>query len=183
MSRRSGPLVWLAQHPRVVLASGCAFAIAFFVLSYLTGKWHWFPRGGALLALSGFIVSVQEALLYLAPREPEYKSEYNPVGYVRSGPYGMPVFHPDFFGRIRAQPDPELTSEEIDKATQEAWDAWNEAGEETEQLVEEGHPGRPMRELSDLTDEEYSRLRLASVFGVIGTFVWAFGDLFGGLPP
>lgn len=185
MGRRSGPLIWLAQHPRVVLSLGCVAAFVSLVVSYWTCKWHWFPRGGAVMALSGFIVSVQEALLYLSPRPPEYRaSPFNPGfgGLVRRGPFGVPVFHPDIPGLKTL--DPELTQEEIDKEREAALKAWDEAEDKTEELrlVREEEPGRKMRDLSDLTDEEYSRLRLAAIFGVVGTIVWAFGDLLGGLP-
>lgn len=187
MSKRTGLFVWLAGNPRVVLAVGCIFALCTLVLSAWSGKWHWFPRGGALMALSGFIVSVQEALLYLAPRKsenPEYLYFY--MAPVRTGPFGLPVFHPDMGINLNL-PDPEMTQEEIEKEREDALAAWEEAEEDDESriLVKEGHPGhpgRPMRELSELTDKEYARLRLAAIFGVIGTFIWAFGDLLGGLP-
>ena len=83
--------------------------------------------------------------------------------------------------------DPEKTQEEIDQEREEALTAWEEADEDEDNriLVKEGspgHPGRPMRELSELTDKEFNNLRLSAVFGIVGTIIWAFGDLFGGLP-
>jgi hypothetical protein len=72
MSTRTGPFVWLAESPSYVLWFGFISFLIFLVISYLTGEWHWFGRGGAMMALSGFIVSVQEALLYSPPKPAEY---------------------------------------------------------------------------------------------------------------
>ncbi len=139
------------------------------------------------MALSGFIVSVQEALLYLMQKEPK-DAEYSYVSYVpvRTGPFGVPVFHPDMGINLNPH-DPEMTQEEIDQDRERALAAWEEADEDDDNRIllkegQPGHPGRPMRELSELTDKEYTDLRLAAIFGVIGTIIWAFGDLIGGLP-
>ncbi len=63
MSKRTGLFIWLAENPRIVLAIGFLFVLCALVLSALSWQWHWFQRGGAVMALSGFIVSVPDALL------------------------------------------------------------------------------------------------------------------------
>lgn len=177
MSRRSGPFIWLAERPGIVMGAGCVSAIISFVVSYRTGHWHWFPRGGAVMALSGFIVSVREALLYSPTRPPEYRTSLStPTSgdMVRRSWSGAPVSNPFLLSKW----DPDLTSEELDKALDD-WE-YAESDVEEPELVRLGEEGRPMRDLSEFTDEDFSRIRLAAILGVIGTFVWAFGDLLGG---
>jgi len=179
-----GLLVALANRPGLVLTLGWISGTCFLLLSLYTHRWHWFPRGGAIMALSGFIVSVRESLLYRPYRPPETRRESGlGAGIVgRTGPYGVPV--PIFPPGSRMQSvDPNLTEAEIDQQREAEEDAWENAEEpEYERVVDEGDQGRSMRDLSDMTQEDLRRLRTSAVLGVLGTFIWACGDLFGGLP-
>lgn len=133
-------------------------------MSFVTAKWHWFPRGGALMALCGFIVAVRETLLW-RPYRPS-----TAVGYThhRSETTAL-AWEP--LGADRKQQAP-------------AWEPIAEHREYEERGVvgDEGDEGRPMRDTSTFTVEELTRLRNSSILGVLGTFIWAFGDLLGGLP-
>ena len=79
--------------------------------------------------------------------------------------------------------DPDMTQEEIDKQAEAAQDAWNSAPEpEYERVVDEGEPGHPIRDTGKFSSDELRSLRTSSILGVLGTLIWAFGDLLGGLP-
>lgn len=47
---------------------------------------------------------------------------------------------------------------------------------------DERDTGRQMRDSSAFSDEDISLLRTSSILGVLGTFIWAFGDSLGGQP-
>lgn len=167
------PWAWLGDRPKLVLSAGVLCQLFFLYLSIHSHKWHWFPRGGAVLALAGFIVSVRESLVYRPAREPVtvQKTRYTPY----TGPMGEPIFPPPYGSR-------ELTSEQI-----EDWERQNEitlayAMEDDTEVVKKGDEGRRMRDAAELTASDFKLLRVSSILGIIGTFIWAFGDLMGGLP-
>ena len=81
--------------------------------------------------------------------------------------------------------DTDLPEDEQRKQLEEQQQAWDDAEDpqdEDEVLVKEGDQGRPMRDTTTFNEEELKGLRAASILGVLGTFIWAFGDLLGGLP-
>jgi hypothetical protein len=173
-----GLFVWMARHPTLILSLGSVGALLFLAVSYFTKDWTWFPRGGALMALAGFIVSVQE-LLKFRPFRPAVIKRPSAAGFeglFRVGPRGVPVFNPQI---IELQRDPEATEEELRKQREEFEEAWVAAEPliESEETVEGEDPGYQMRELNAMSSQELSRFRTAAIFGVIGTFIWAFGDL------
>jgi hypothetical protein len=171
--------------PSLVLAFGGISFVISLILSLTTGAWHWFPRGGAVLALAGFIISVREALLYrpFRPRKwiPEGDIGVGLEGLFRTGPFGGLVPNPDLFPYN--PDDPDITQAEIDEERRKQREAWDDA-EEPEKMIETdpGEKGRPMRDSSQMTPEELRLIRIAAIFGIVGTFIWAFGDLIGGLP-
>jgi hypothetical protein len=169
---KGGPWRWLADRPRLILRIGVSSAILFLLLSLYTHKWHWFPRGGAILALSGFLVSVRESLLFRPKRERQTRliNPYAPL----TGYLGTPIFPPALSG--------DLTDEEIDQRIKQHEMEVADAIEENSEVVDPGDEGRPMRETSEMTEMDFRLLRISSILGVIGTLIWAFGDLFGGLP-
>ncbi|MGO7319391.1 hypothetical protein ACCS95_06675 [Rhizobium ruizarguesonis] len=163
----------LVDKPRAVLKAGASCAVFFLLVSIVTHDWTWFPRGGAVLALAGFMVSVREALLYRSPREPRYNNVAAVA--VRQNESGLPVFDPGGprfrFNPLGAPEEPE--DEETEKAR---WRAWEEAVPIGD-LIDEGDPGREMRDIAAFSEEDLRMLRTSAVFGTVGTFVWAFGDL------
>ncbi len=173
----TGFLAAIANRPRLVLIIGWSNGAVFLLMSVLTHKWHWFPRGGAIMALCGFIVSVRESLLWRPYRPPETRLKSGRVAgtvTVRSGPFGVPVFPPGFGMR---PVDPDLTQEDIDQQREAEEDAWENASEpEYEVVIDEGDKGRPMRDTADFPEDDLKRLRTSAVLGLLGTFIWAFGD-------
>jgi hypothetical protein len=173
----------IANRPRVVLIVGWVSGAVFLGLSLVTHKWHWFPRGGAIMALCGFVVAVRESLLYRPYRPPKTRTESGSVAgtvTVRTDYYGRPVFPPGFGWK---QVDPDMTAEEIEalrKAEEEAWEYASEP--EYDRVIDEGDQGRPMRDTARFTEKELMALRTSAILGVLGTLIWAFGDLIGGLP-
>ena len=83
------PWAWLGERPYLVLSAGVASAFFFFCLSMYSHKWHWFPRGGALLALAGFVISVRESLLYRPKRDRvmRFIESYAPLIWSLGHPY------------------------------------------------------------------------------------------------
>jgi hypothetical protein len=171
----------MAEHPTLILAVGAIGSVGFLALSVHSCDWTWFPRGGAVMALSGFIVSVQEALKF-TPARPAvicYPLSGDPTGaknFVRFNSLGAPVFNPDFpsFGK------PNLTEEEVVRARDAwAWETLHDSDDDNgDPIVQEAaNPGYQMRDSGTMTASELTRLRIASIFGVLGTFIWAFGDL------
>jgi hypothetical protein len=77
--------------------------------------------------------------------------------------------------RTILEENPEITQEEYDKQMKEYCD-WYEDATQPE-IISEADEGRRMRDLSEFSEEEFIRIRTATIFGVVGTFVWAFGDL------
>jgi hypothetical protein len=167
------PWAWLSERPYLVLSAGVASAFFFLCLSMYSHKWHWFPRGGALLALAGFVISVRESLLYRPKRDRvmRFIESYAPL----TGPLGTPIFPPNYG-------DPDLTSEQIEDWEKQYDDAMKDAVWENSELVDPGDEGRPMRDTSQMSASDLNLLRVSSILGIVGTFIWAFGDLVGGLP-
>lgn len=166
----------LVERPHAVLAVGASAAVLAFVASLWSGDWSWFPRGGAMLALAGFMVSAREALLYRPARDPRY-GNVGMEGFVRTGPLGQPVLYPGgprmTWNLLGMSGDPDTEDDE-----EERWRAWDEAEPDGEP-VDDGDPGRKMRDVASFGEDELELLRISAVFGTIGTFVWAFGDLLG----
>jgi hypothetical protein len=172
--------VAIANRPTLVLKVGWSSGAIFLLMSLVTHKWHWFPRGGAIMALCGFIVAVRESLLWRPSRPRVTTTEIARGIVVREGPVGTPVFPPGFGVR---PVDPDMTQEEIDKQMEGEQDAWDSASEpEHERVVDEGDPGRPMRDSSSFSVDDLGSLQNSSILGVLGTLIWAFGDLLGGQP-
>lgn len=109
----------------VLLSISALALIASFLGSYLTGKWHWFGRSGAIVTMTGVILSVR----------PLVRKGF--AEWVRS----MHVFD---CGSL----DP--TPAEIEEERQEKLDA--------------------------------TASHIGVYMALIGTIVWAYGDLIGGLP-
>jgi hypothetical protein len=167
------PLAWLGDRPKLVLAAGVLCQLFFLYLSIHSHKWHWFPRGGAVLALAGFIVSVRESLVYRPKREPVtvQKARYSPY----TGAMGEPLFDP-------ALGATDLSSEEYVQLEKTYNDRLADAIAEDTEVVSKGDEGRPMRDTSEMNETDFVLLRVSSILGIIGTLIWAFGDLAGGLP-
>lgn len=176
------PLQFILDKPGQVLNAGAIAVGLAFAASLISGDWSWFPRGGAVLGLTGFMVSVREALLYRQPRPPRSRSGPGSAWSIRVSRLGTPVFHPDF--GIRPPTDPSVTNEEIDSdraARLAAWEDAEDPGDAEDSTSDEGDPGRPMAQLEDMSPEDLADLKLAALFGVVGTLIWAFGDLVGRL--
>jgi hypothetical protein len=109
----------------VVAGFAIAFVSASMLLSYFTGKWHWFGRSGAVATLAEVVLSVRPL--------------------VRMGRAGWPLYMSTIDGGHAAP-----TEEEIESARQ--------------------------------TDLDARAAQLGAVLAVLGTLIWAYGDLLGGLP-
>jgi len=159
-----------------VLFLGWSSALIFLVISWTSNDWTWFPRGGAMLALCGFVVSVREALLFAPARPAIVVSGWikNPSGFgniIRRNALGVPVFNPAMLNL-----NADMTDEERQKL-QDDWD-WEVAHDTNDdEVIEPADPGRRMHDTAEMSPDELTRLRRASVFGAVGTFIWAFGDL------
>ncbi|HZS56610.1 MAG TPA: hypothetical protein VFA65_19550 [Bryobacteraceae bacterium] len=170
-------LTTILRYPGYILIGGFVIFVVSLALSVGTQAWHWFPRGGAVLSLSGFFVSVTEILLY-RPARPAKFGTVSFEGLARTNRFGFPIFHPDSFPRINFNQT--VTPEEIESDRQEQLRAWEEADEiGPTEGADEGHQ---IKELSDMSKHDLMLLKVAAIFGVVGTLVWAFGDLVGGLP-
>src|SRR4051794_6371276 len=88
--------VAIANRPALVLKVGWWSGAIFLLMSLVTQKWHWFPRGGANMALCGFIVAVRESLLWRPYRPRVTRTEIARGVVSRQGPAETPVFPPGF---------------------------------------------------------------------------------------
>jgi hypothetical protein len=150
LAKSKGLFIWLAEHPNLVLALGGFSTLVFLALSMRRGNWSWFPRGGALMALSGFIVSVQEAL------------KFRPS-------------HPKLVSITQEARDKILAMSSVER--EKSLSRVLKGEDDPLLIVIPADPGYKMRDLGEMTSAELSLLRFASIFGVLGTFIWAFGDL------
>jgi hypothetical protein len=78
--------------------------------------------------------------------------------------------------------DPDLTSEQIEDWEKQYDNAMKDAEDENSELVDPGDQGRPMRDTSQMSASDLNLLRVSSILGIVGTLIWVFGDLVGGLP-
>lgn len=173
----------LLAHPGKLLLGGWVFCAIMFTVSLGTGTWSWFPRGGAMLGLAGFLVSGREILLYRSPTPTRFKGVVSAgQAFARRGQFGQPVLNPSFpnllmddaFG-AKAQMD-ETTTEEYEKERAAKQAAWDDADDEDVEEIP-GDEGYSPKDSKDLTAEELRMLRYAAIAGTVGTIIWAFGDL------
>ncbi len=183
--------MFLARHPGGLLIVGWGSFIVLAGFSYF--NWYceygpWFPRGGALLALTGYIVSVQEALLFRQHREPKYKEKTEIV--VKESADDGPEFGldtrlvPHMMGPLN--PMGGVSAWDRDDPPEENFSMHEETEEEeleTTEIkylkeVDPGDEGRRIRNIEEMSNQEILRIQHAAIAGVIGTFVWAFGDIF-----